>query len=130
MTNNQTEVKQFPERASFYWAFNADQPGRLRLARDDWRFKDAQPYRVSVVIPALNEAANLPYVLPLIPTWVDEVLLVDGYSTDHTIEVARSLMPNIRIVHQTGRGKGNALRTCFAVATGDIIVMMDADGST
>lgn len=48
-------------------------------------------HRVSVVIPALNEADNLPYVLPRIPSWVDEVLLVDGNSTDNTVEVARVL---------------------------------------
>ncbi len=85
---------------------------------------------VSVVIPALNEAENLPYVLPHIPAWVDEVLLVDGHSTDGTVEVARQLRPDVRIVYQEGRGKGAALRSGFAAATGDIIVMMDADGST
>lgn len=85
---------------------------------------------VSVVIPALNEEENLPYVLPLIPSWVDEVLLVDGHSTDRTVDVARELMPNIRIIYQEGRGKGAALRSGFAAATGDIIVMLDADGST
>jgi glycosyltransferase involved in cell wall biosynthesis len=87
-------------------------------------------HKVSVVIPALNEEKNLPYVLPRIPTWVGEVLLVDGHSTDNTVEVARRLRPRIRIVKQEGRGKGNALRTGFEAATGDIIVMLDADGST
>jgi len=90
----------------------------------------SQTPTVSVVIPALNEAENLPHVLPLIPSWVDEVLLVDGHSTDRTVEVALELLPNIRIVYQEGRGKGAALRTGFAAATGDIIVMLDADGST
>src|SRR6185436_15745954 len=80
--------------------------------------------------PALNEARNLEYVLPRIPDWVDEVLLIDGNSTDDTVEVARSLCPKIRIVQQQGRGKGAALRTGFAAATGEIIVMLDADGST
>lgn len=88
------------------------------------------PPRVSVVIPALNEAENLPHVLPYLPDWVDEVLLVDGGSTDNTIEVAQQLWPGIKIICQTGRGKGNALKNGFAEATGDIIVMMDADGST
>ena len=88
------------------------------------------PPRISVVIPALNEAKNLPHVLPYLPDWVDEVLLVDGGSTDNTIEVARELWPSLRVVRQSGLGKGNALRDGFLVATGDIIVMMDADGST
>lgn len=86
--------------------------------------------RISVIIPALNEAENLQHVLPRIPDWVDEVVLVDGNSTDNTVEIARGLRPDIRIVQQRGRGKGAALRTGFAAATGEIIVMLDADGST
>jgi glycosyltransferase involved in cell wall biosynthesis len=86
--------------------------------------------RVSVVIPALNEAENLPHVLPRIPRWVDEIILVDGHSTDGTADVACKLCPDIRIVQQEGRGKGAALRSGFAAANGDIIVMLDADGST
>ncbi|MEA2623950.1 MAG: hypothetical protein QOH61_2860 [Chloroflexota bacterium] len=78
----------------------------------------------------MNEAANLPHVLPLIPDYVDEVILVDGHSTDDTVEVAQRLLPSIRIVPQHGKGKGAALRTGFAAARGDIIVMLDADGST
>lgn len=85
---------------------------------------------VSVIVPAKNEARNLEHVLPRIPEWVDEVILVDGHSTDKTIAVARYLLPTIRIVNQQGRGKGDALRAGFAAATGDIIVMIDADGST
>lgn len=86
--------------------------------------------KVSVIVPTLNEAKNLPHVLPLIPESVYEVILVDGNSTDDTIDVARSILPDIRVVMQEGRGKGNALRQGFAAATGDIIVMLDADGST
>jgi glycosyltransferase involved in cell wall biosynthesis len=86
--------------------------------------------RVSVVIPALNEARNLRYVLPLIPSLVHEIILVDGESTDGTPEVARSLRPEIVIVSQEGQGKGSALRTGLSAATGDIVVMLDADGST
>jgi Glycosyl transferase family 2 len=86
--------------------------------------------RVSVIIPALNEAANLPHVMPLIPEGVHEVLLVDGHSSDDTIEVARRLRPDVRVILQDRRGKGNALACGFAAATGEIIVMLDADGST
>ncbi|GAA0454729.1 hypothetical protein Ade02nite_03240 [Paractinoplanes deccanensis] len=84
---------------------------------------------VSVIIPALNEAKNLPHVMARLPE-VDEVILVDGGSTDDTVETARRLMPGIRVVTQNRRGKGNALACGFAAATGDIIVMIDADGST
>lgn len=86
-------------------------------------------YRVTVVIPALNEAANLPHVLPRIPRSVHEVILVDGASTDGTAEVTRALWPGARVIQQHGPGKGSAVRTGFAAATGEIVVMLDADGS-
>jgi glycosyltransferase involved in cell wall biosynthesis len=85
--------------------------------------------RISVVIPARNEAQNLSYILPYIPSIVSEVILVDGHSTDDTIAVAQQLLPTIRVIKQVGRGKGDALRAGFAACTGDIIVMLDADGS-
>ena len=86
--------------------------------------------RVSVVIAAKNEAPNLDHVFAGIPGWVDEILLVDGNSTDDSVAVARRICPAVRIILQEGRGKGDALRAGFAAATGDIIVAMDADGST
>lgn len=89
---------------------------------------DAEP-TVSVVIPALNEARNLPYVLARLPEGLHEVILVDGHSVDSTIAVAREVRRDIRVVQQTRRGKGNALACGFAAATGDIIAMIDADGS-
>jgi glycosyltransferase involved in cell wall biosynthesis len=86
--------------------------------------------RVSLVIPALNEARNLPHVFAELPPDLYEVVLVDGNSSDGTVTVARSLRPDIRIVRQNRRGKGNALACGFAACRGDIIVMLDADGST
>src|SRR5438128_3801146 len=85
--------------------------------------------RVSVVIPARNEAKSLPHVLGKVPRWVHEVILVDGLSVDDTSRVAKLELPAIRIVEQTGRGKGNALREGFVHCTGDIVVALDADGS-
>jgi glycosyltransferase involved in cell wall biosynthesis len=86
--------------------------------------------RVSVVIAAMNEAENLPYVFARLPDGLHEVILVDGHSVDGTVTVARQLRPDVRILSQTGRGKGNALADGFAVCTGEIIVALDADGST
>ncbi len=84
---------------------------------------------VSIIIPALNEARNLPHVLSTLPPWA-EVELVDGGSVDDTVSVARRLMPDIKVVTtQRCTGKGGALRAGFAACSGDIIVTMDADGS-
>jgi peptidoglycan hydrolase-like protein with peptidoglycan-binding domain len=85
--------------------------------------------RVSVIIPTLNEEKNLPGVLQRLPRDVYEVIIVDGHSRDGTLAVARSSWPGIRIITQEGRGKGNALACGFKYARGDVIVMVDADGS-
>lgn len=84
---------------------------------------------ISVIIPTRNEAQNLRHVLPYIPSIVREVILVDGQSTDDTITIARQLLPTIQIIRQKGNGKGDAIRAGIAASTGDIIVMLDADGS-
>ncbi|UWZ45960.1 glycosyltransferase family 2 protein [Dactylosporangium matsuzakiense] len=85
---------------------------------------------ISVVVPALNEERNLPYVFERLPAGLHEVVLVDGGSRDRTVAVARELRPDIVVVQQTRRGKGNALACGFAHCTGEIVVMIDADGST
>jgi glycosyltransferase involved in cell wall biosynthesis len=104
-----------------------NQRARARAAR-----RPARPHaRVSAVIPTLNEAANLPHVFARLP-WpdLDELIIVDGHSTDDTVAVARALHPPVRVVLQQGSGKGDALACGFAAAHGDIIVMLDADCST
>jgi glycosyltransferase involved in cell wall biosynthesis len=87
-------------------------------------------WRVSVVIAAMNEEKNLPHVFARLPEGLHEVILVDGHSVDETVAVALSLRPDVKIVTQSGRGKGNALADGFAACTGDIVVALDADGST
>jgi glycosyltransferase involved in cell wall biosynthesis len=77
----------------------------------------------------MNEARNLPWLASRMPAGVAEIVLVDGRSVDDTIATARSLWPKVRIAHQNRQGKGNALACGFTEATGDIIAMIDADGS-
>ncbi len=102
--------------------------GEAERTQREVSFIQSEP-TVTVVIPAKNEAQNLPHVFAGLPSDIHEVILVDGDSTDNTVNVARRLRPDIIIVGQTRKGKGNALACGFAVATGDFIVMLDADGS-
>lgn len=88
-----------------------------------------RPPRITLLIPTKNEDKNLPHVLSRIPSVIDEVLLVDGFSTDRTMEVAKELRPDIRLLTQDGKGKGNAIKCGVTHATGDIVVMIDADAS-
>jgi glycosyltransferase involved in cell wall biosynthesis len=85
--------------------------------------------KVTVVIPTLNEARNLPHVLSKLLAGLHEVIVVDGHSVDDTLATARRLRPDVPIVMQNRCGKGNALACGFAAATGDTIAMVDADGS-
>ena len=85
---------------------------------------------VSVIIPTLNEAKNLPLVLPFLPMdWVDEVILVDGRSIDGTVDIAQQILPSIKVVLEKKKGKGAAMFAGYQAASGDILVVMDADGS-
>lgn len=92
-------------------------------------FSDVPWPKVSVIIPTLNEARNLPHVFSKLPPVLHEVIIVDGHSVDDTVATACRLRPDIRIIKQNRSGKGNALACGFAAATGDIIAMVDADGS-
>jgi glycosyltransferase involved in cell wall biosynthesis len=85
---------------------------------------------ITALICTLNEEENLPHVLPKLPKWVDEVLIVDGHSTDGTVEVVLGLRPDAKVLGQPGRGKGDALKYGIEHASGDIIVTIDADGTT
>lgn len=105
-------------------------PSRQRRNTDLAGFSPLNGTTVSVIVPAMNEELNLPHVLPRIPKWVTEVILVDGNSTDRTVEVARQLLPDVVVIGQDRPGKGAALSAGFQAARGDILVMIDADGST
>ncbi len=83
---------------------------------------------LSVVIPTWNEAANIGPVLRSLSRF-DDIVLVDAFSDDGTVEAARAVRPDLRLVQRQPRGKGDALRAGFDAATGDVIVIMDADGS-
>jgi glycosyltransferase involved in cell wall biosynthesis len=104
-------------------------PAESTIARPGIGAKSAVRPSVSLVIPVRNEARNVGWVLEQVANDVDEIILVDGNSTDVTLITARRCRPDVRVVPQQGAGKGSALRTGFLAATGDIIVMMDADGS-
>ena len=82
----------------------------------------------SVVIPTLNEAGNIVTVLRQLDQF-DDIVLVDGLSDDGTVALARATRPDITVLERKPRGKGDALRAGFEAATGDVIVIMDADGS-
>jgi glycosyltransferase involved in cell wall biosynthesis len=84
---------------------------------------------VSLIIPTRNEARNVADVLERVPEMVGEVVIVDTRSSDVTRLMARSTLPDIRIIEEPKRGKGHALRAGLAAATGDVLVAMDADGS-
>jgi glycosyltransferase involved in cell wall biosynthesis len=114
MSTNGNGYAPFPSEASI--ASELEDVGRLAPT-------------VSLVIPVRNEARNIAWVLEQVADDVHEIILVDGDSTDATLITARSYRPDIRVVPQEGVGKGAALRTGFLAATGDVIVMMDADGS-
>lgn len=103
--------------------------GTLTSDFDEPRSASADAPTVTVVLPTRNEARNLPYVAKRMPP-VDQIVVIDGGSVDGTADVARRLWPDATIIEQTRAGKGNALACGFLAATGDIIVMIDGDGST
>jgi glycosyltransferase involved in cell wall biosynthesis len=103
-------------------------PSALQGHRADLAVAHAQWPTVSAVIPTLNEADNLRWLLPRLAA-VDEVVVVDGDSSDGSAEVARLLRPDAIIISEPPSGKGTAMRMGMAAASCDVIIMLDADGS-
>lgn len=86
-----------------------------------------QTYQVTVVIPCLNEEEGIAKVLARIPSFVDEVIVVDNNSTDKTAQIAEEM--GARVVHEHVRGYGRAYKTGLLHARGDIIITLDGDHS-
>ncbi len=84
--------------------------------------------RVSVVVPAKNEAPNIREILPFLKKY-HEVIVVVSEDDHESANAARTALPPAKVLHQTRKGKGNALACGFAEVTGDAIVMFDIDGS-
>lgn len=103
-------------------------PPGTQERRRTWSERRPTNPHVTVIVPALNEEHNLRKVLPKLADYY-EVIVVDGHSTDKTVAVAREVLPKARVIVQTRRGKGNALACGFLAATGEVIIMFDADGS-
>lgn len=105
------------------------QPDSTQVLRrlDTARYRASWP-TVSAVIPTLNEAENLRWLMPRL-SGVDEVIVVDGESTDGTADTALLLRPDAVLISQPPAGKGAAMRAGFRAATGDVIISIDADGS-
>lgn len=84
-------------------------------------------YKVSIVVPTLNEEATLGKVLQNIKKYGDEVIVIDGHSTDNTKKIA--LQYKVKFIYDNGKGKGAALRQALTIAKFPIVVFIDADGS-
>lgn len=96
--------------------------------------RERKPPRVSVLVPARNEAGNVPVIVERIPKFPGgcEIIFVEGNSTDDTPQAIAKVVrdnPDLEIVSltQKGKGKKDAVLTGFAVATGDILLILDAD---
>jgi glycosyltransferase involved in cell wall biosynthesis len=83
--------------------------------------------RITVVIPCLNEEQAIGHVLDGLPTFVDEVIVVDNNSTDRTAQLAHAR--GAMVVTELHRGYGRAYKRGFSVASGDIVVTLDGDHS-
>jgi SAM-dependent methyltransferase len=96
---------------------------------------DSKKYTVSIVIPARNESGNIENAIKRLPEFGGglEIIYVEGNSTDDTWEKIQEVQKkyagekNIVIARQEGKGKADAVRKGYSIATGDILMILDAD---
>lgn len=84
-------------------------------------------HKITIVIPTLNEEETIAYIIERCKPYAGEILVVDGHSSDRTVAIASDL--NVTVLKDNGKGKGAAIRQALSVASGDIVVFIDADGS-
>ena len=116
------------ENRQYYKHYIIDFPGIVEMLVSE--FAEKNGVRINVIIPTLNEEKNIiDLILRLKQCGCHDILIIDGHSTDDTVKHARQL--GARVIIQNGQGKGGALREAFedSCLDGDIIVVMDADGS-
>jgi dolichol-phosphate mannosyltransferase len=82
---------------------------------------------ITIIIPTLNEEETIATVIEQCKRYGDEIIVVDGHSTDKTKDIAATL--GVKVIIDNGTGKGAALRQALSIASGDIVVFIDADGS-
>jgi ubiquinone/menaquinone biosynthesis C-methylase UbiE len=103
------------------------------VARPTWREEPPRPrpLSTSIIVPTRDERGNVADIFARTPNLGPdtELIFVDGNSTDGTIEEIQRLLPtrNAKLIHQTGKGKGNAVREAYEVASNDIYMILDSD---
>jgi dolichol-phosphate mannosyltransferase len=83
--------------------------------------------KVTIALPTRNEEGGIAKIVDQVRPWADEILVVDGHSTDRTRDLAAAA--GARVVADGGRGKGDGIRTALREAAGDVVLFFDCDGS-
>jgi 2-polyprenyl-3-methyl-5-hydroxy-6-metoxy-1,4-benzoquinol methylase len=115
------------------WPFNIFALTNIHVARQVAIPADDK-YKVTVIVPARNEEGNIPAIFDRVPSMgkASELIFVEGNSTDQTYTAIENEIPkhpnvDARLIKQPGKGKGDAVRAGFDIATGDILMILDAD---
>jgi len=84
-------------------------------------------WKVTVIVPAVNEEETIAEVLTDVKPYADELFVIDGNSSDRTRDIAEEL--GVRVIIDDGKGKGSAIRQGLQIAANPIVLFIDADGS-